>query len=515
MGSAGSAGRRAREARLRAVPRRRQRLVVSGEVPALPPGRGHEPESARVVDRRRFDVRHLPRRSSRRTRRHLRLARGRWHRPFRSRGHRLPPRRLACRRGLREVPQWTWRAIHRSRPGLRQLSSQPTPRHEVLPAHVRDLPLADGEIPQGGGRRPRRVSARQARRAQGRVRRLSYGRERSRSRRHRVRALPRDGVSSRRALQGAHVYRMPSRLDELEPECVQPFDDEIPPELPTRGATLSRLSPRQRPRRVRAPTDRHQMHWLPCTSQRARRCRASDGPLSRRSMHAMPSLSRPTDAAPHQLDRPGRTWRQRNLATLQRSQGRAVRRVPHPARPQGEDVVRPRRHQLQRPELSRGRRARRQARSEVRELSCPGHLGRAQVRSRQAVSLGLDVPAARHAPDASVRSVSCESRLRDGARRVRGLSCRGRRASGSLGTKCEQCHRDTGDVTFDHDRARFKLDGKHKAVACADCHPNGELKPRPTKCAGCHPVPAFHRNARSELAWYDDDCGGCHSARRW
>jgi len=86
---------------------------------------------------------------------------------------------------------------------------------------------------------------------------------------------------------------------------------------------------------------------------------------------------------------------------------------------------------------------------------------------------------------------------------------------GSLGNQCEQCHRDSGEVTFDHDRARFKLVGKHKAVACADCHPNGELKPRPTDCVGCHPVPAFHRKARSELAWYDDDCGGCHSARRW
>jgi len=86
---------------------------------------------------------------------------------------------------------------------------------------------------------------------------------------------------------------------------------------------------------------------------------------------------------------------------------------------------------------------------------------------------------------------------------------------GRLGSACESCHSDTGELVFDHARTRFPLDGKHREVACVACHPNRAFTPRPTTCAGCHPVPAFHREARSELAWFDDDCGGCHSTRGW
>jgi hypothetical protein len=86
---------------------------------------------------------------------------------------------------------------------------------------------------------------------------------------------------------------------------------------------------------------------------------------------------------------------------------------------------------------------------------------------------------------------------------------------GHLGKACERCHTETGDNQFDHATSRFPLDGKHRSVPCGDCHASTAFTPRPRACAGCHPVPAFHRTSRSDLAWYDDDCGGCHTPRGW
>jgi hypothetical protein len=79
---------------------------------------------------------------------------------------------------------------------------------------------------------------------------------------------------------------------------------------------------------------------------------------------------------------------------------------------------------------------------------------------------------------------------------------------GRLGTKCEQCHQETGDVTFNHQtQSRFHLDGKHLEVRCADCHPSITFKPRPVNCYGCHPEPKVHRGQ------YGTRCEACHSTR--
>lgn len=86
---------------------------------------------------------------------------------------------------------------------------------------------------------------------------------------------------------------------------------------------------------------------------------------------------------------------------------------------------------------------------------------------------------------------------------------------GHLGNDCGRCHAETGEIRFDHAKSSFPLDGKHRDVPCGDCHLSITFKPRPRDCAGCHPVPAFHRNGRSDLAWYDNNCGGCHTPRGW
>jgi hypothetical protein len=81
---------------------------------------------------------------------------------------------------------------------------------------------------------------------------------------------------------------------------------------------------------------------------------------------------------------------------------------------------------------------------------------------------------------------------------------------GRLGDKCEQCHAETGENTFNHNTmAAFRLDGKHLAVRCADCHPSVTFKPRPSDCFGCHPEPQVHKGQ------YGTGCAQCHTTRTW
>jgi hypothetical protein len=63
-------------------------------------------------------------------------------------------------------------------------------------------------------------------------------------------------------------------------------------------------------------------------------------------------------------------------------------------------------------------------------------------------------------------------------------------------TDCERCHTNNGwkPDKFDHNTARFKLDGKHEGLACAKCHkPNDTLtrsyivyKFKDISCESCH-----------------------------
>jgi hypothetical protein len=79
---------------------------------------------------------------------------------------------------------------------------------------------------------------------------------------------------------------------------------------------------------------------------------------------------------------------------------------------------------------------------------------------------------------------------------------------GRLGDKCEKCHVETGDNTFNHNTmSAFRLDGKHLDVRCADCHPSITFKPRPTNCFGCHPEPKVHKGQ------YGIACEQCHTTK--
>ena len=115
------------------------------------------------------------------------------------------------------------------------------------------------------------------------------------------------------------------------------------------------------------------------------------------------------------------------------------------------------------------------------------------------------------------RVVACatchvDKRFKGAPRRCADAACHGRDDvhAGALGTTCDRCHLANGDNRFSHlISAKFKLDGKHLAVACADCHPSKGFKPRPFNCAGCHPEPRVH------FGKYGTFCERCHTTKGW
>jgi hypothetical protein len=81
---------------------------------------------------------------------------------------------------------------------------------------------------------------------------------------------------------------------------------------------------------------------------------------------------------------------------------------------------------------------------------------------------------------------------------------------------CTDCHgeeRWDGAERFDHALAAFRLTGRHRDVACAECHPANDLAEARyeavdhASCAACHADP--HRGAMA------GDCRSCHTPEGW
>ena len=83
-----------------------------------------------------------------------------------------------------------------------------------------------------------------------------------------------------------------------------------------------------------------------------------------------------------------------------------------------------------------------------------------------------------------------------------------------LGDRCNTCHEETSFTKldlggFDHDLARFRLDGAHAPVGCAECHG------KPAKyagiafadCSSCHEDPHAGR--------LEGACKSCHATESW
>jgi hypothetical protein len=98
-----------------------------------------------------------------------------------------------------------------------------------------------------------------------------------------------------------------------------------------------------------------------------------------------------------------------------------------------------------------------------------------------------------------------------------GTTCSGCHAKddahqGKFGADCGGCHKATAwtDVTFDHSKAAFPLDGQHLTVKCAQCHDKGVFKGTPTACADCHQRPATHAGS-----FFTGGCTDCHTTAGW
>ncbi|MDH5649989.1 MAG: cytochrome C [Gammaproteobacteria bacterium] len=84
---------------------------------------------------------------------------------------------------------------------------------------------------------------------------------------------------------------------------------------------------------------------------------------------------------------------------------------------------------------------------------------------------------------------------------------------GRFGSRCEQCHLDTGwtKVKFDHDRdTDFLLQGKHRPAKCESCHTKLEQAFKPAKtCYACHQKEDEHKGQQGK------ECQSCHNENSW
>jgi predicted CXXCH cytochrome family protein len=82
---------------------------------------------------------------------------------------------------------------------------------------------------------------------------------------------------------------------------------------------------------------------------------------------------------------------------------------------------------------------------------------------------------------------------------------------GQLKGSCADCHGTTSwsGGKFDHDKTEFHLTGAHTHVACNACHLQGQYKPTPRSCVGCHATDDVHAGARG------NECGKCHTTSEW
>jgi hypothetical protein len=82
-------------------------------------------------------------------------------------------------------------------------------------------------------------------------------------------------------------------------------------------------------------------------------------------------------------------------------------------------------------------------------------------------------------------------------------------------TDCITCH-GVGAVSWQGatvDHSFFPLNGKHKTIACTDCHINNKYAGTPKECVGCHLTDYNNTvNPNHKAAGFPTDCVPCHGA---
>jgi hypothetical protein len=95
------------------------------------------------------------------------------------------------------------------------------------------------------------------------------------------------------------------------------------------------------------------------------------------------------------------------------------------------------------------------------------------------------------------------------------IPCHRDKHEGKFGTNCEACHVTTAfqsivGNTFDHSKTKYPLEGKHKYVACRQCHTSGDMTVHLAfaACSDCH-----KDEHRGQFAARPDKgaCDGCHT----
>ena len=77
-------------------------------------------------------------------------------------------------------------------------------------------------------------------------------------------------------------------------------------------------------------------------------------------------------------------------------------------------------------------------------------------------------------------------------------------------TRCSACHTTSSwrQVTFDHSKTGFPLEGKHLAASCGECHRSSDFNtPVATACSACH--------QDVHTGEFGSRCASCHDARGW
>jgi hypothetical protein len=111
------------------------------------------------------------------------------------------------------------------------------------------------------------------------------------------------------------------------------------------------------------------------------------------------------------------------------------------------------------------------------------------------------------------RCLDCHTRVRDQLTAARPLH--GRFPNGM---ECRHCHTEhngeasslTSLARFDHSFTHFPLTGRHRTIACAQCHTKELYQGTSKDCASCHSSPPSHKE-RS----FSTQCGSCHSTATW